>query len=87
MKIHETVKLTIDDDIPEGSVFKGFDEYVVQDIKLETYNIRYRRARWQLPDRSYRVAPLPKEIDGQHFGPLTKSPDNVPSNFSITMGK
>jgi hypothetical protein len=56
--------------IPEGAVFKGFEDYVVQDLILKPRVILYHRERWRAPDGTSLVAPLPAEvIPGSHFGP------------------
>ena len=53
-----------------GSVFKGYEEFVVQDLVLEPRVILYRRERWLTPDGRSLVAPLPAEVvPGSHFGP------------------
>ena len=58
-------------DPPTGAVFKGYEDYVVQELVLHAEAIRYRRERWQLPDGSSRLAPLPAEVlPGDHFGPI-----------------
>ena len=36
--------------IPEGSRFKGYNDYIVQELKIDVQNIRYRRARWKTLD-------------------------------------
>ena len=54
--------------IPEGAVFKGYKDYVVQDLIISAEAIRYRRACWLTPDGKTIVAPLPEGISG-HFGP------------------
>ena len=50
---HLKIDVTIDrqpDNIPEGSVFKGYREVIIQDIKFETFNTCYRLAQYETPD-------------------------------------
>jgi len=57
--------------IPPNSIFKGYQPYTVQGIKIEPYNIRYLLGRWQTPDGNYMVGQLPPEIHG-HLSPELK---------------
>jgi hypothetical protein len=76
-KRSKTAQLTITEEavvrlphVPEGAVFKGYEDFVVQDLILQPRVIRYRREHWLTPDGRSLVAPLPAEVvPGSHFGP------------------
>jgi hypothetical protein len=54
--------------VPEGSCFKGYEPFLVQDLVISASATCYRRERWVTPDGRTILAPLPEGIDG-HFGP------------------
>lgn len=67
LTIHET-RIVKPDSIPEGARFKGYEDFVVQDIIIKPHTVLYRRERWLLPTGETMVAALPKEA-ASHFGP------------------
>ena len=72
----KTAQLKIDGDeiiqptglIPPGSRFKGYRDFVVQDLVIGSRNTRYRLARWQTPDGETLTGQLPRAVAGSHFG-------------------
>ena len=68
LQIHET-KVLKADNVPEGSTFKGYQDYTVQGLVWKSHNILYRRERWLTPQGEFLVAPLPQEVQvlGGHF--------------------
>ena len=73
----KTSQLIITDEVvvplverPPGSIFKGFEDFVVQDLVIRPRVIRYRRERWQTPEGQNLVAELPAGVRPEsHFGP------------------
>ena len=67
LMIHETIPVPVEG-LPEGTQQNGYEDFVVQDLKIEAHNVCYRRLRYLLPDGTSRTAPLPAHVQG-HFGP------------------
>lgn len=59
--------------LPEDAEFKGYEEVIVQDLKIETDNVRFRKKKYYSPSegKTY-TAPLPSGYEGQ-FGPMIKA--------------
>jgi hypothetical protein len=57
-------------DPPPGSVSRGYEEYVVQELVMHAEATRYLRERIVTPDGESLLAPLPVDVlPGKHFGP------------------
>ena len=74
VKIDREQVLDVEADIlPEDAEFKGYEDVIVQDIKIETDNVLFRKKKYYSPaaGKMY-TAKLPLGYKGQ-FGPIIKS--------------
>lgn len=66
LEIHET-RLLEPAQLPVGALFKGYEDYVVQGLRIRLHNTRYRRARYQTPTGETVLGELPRAVQGSHF--------------------
>ena len=60
-------------ELPSDAEFKGYESVVIQDLKIETDNIRFLKEKYYSPsERKTWLAPLPAGYEGE-FGPHVKS--------------
>jgi len=68
LTIHETIKVAPQAPIPERSRFKGYRDFIVQDLRIQPHNTCYRLEVWQTPDGERLLGELPANLNGGHFG-------------------
>lgn len=66
-KKREEVKVAVEA-VPEGSRFKGYSEFRVQDLEIIVKEVTYKLEIWVAPDGKVIRAQLPEELKGKHFG-------------------
>ena len=64
------------DKVPEGSRFKGYGDYTLQELVIKTETTLYRVEKWLTPEGKLVTGevpiPLPEEGPGDHFGPVMR---------------
>jgi hypothetical protein len=72
LAIHETL-IVQPEQLPAGSICKGYEDYLVQGLRLRVHNTRYRRARYETPSGATVLGELPVAVRGSHFDPELRS--------------
>ena len=60
-------------DVPSGSRFKGYADYVVQELAIKVETTQYRVEKWRTPTGQIVTAELPAEVGDGHFGATLRS--------------
>jgi hypothetical protein len=68
LEIHKTKPIE-PENLPVGSEFRSYKDFVVQDIVIKPLNTRFRLKVYQTPDGGYVTGKLPSYLNGKHFGP------------------
>ena len=68
LEIHKTKPIE-PENIPAGSEFRSYKDFVVQDIVIKPLNTRFRLKVYQTPDGGYVTGKIPAYLNGKHFGP------------------
>ena len=68
LKIHKTKPID-PENIPAGSEFRSYRDFVVQDLVIKPCNTRFRLKVYQTPDGDWVTGKLPADLNGKHFGP------------------
>jgi len=74
-KRHKTVELQIHkvetiepENIPPGSALRYYKDWIVQDLKLEPFNVRYRLKVYETPGGGFVTGKLPANLKASHYG-------------------
>lgn len=57
------------ENVPEGSRFKGYEDFFVQELVIKSVTTRYRKEKWLSPSGELITGKLEHESDNPHFGP------------------
>jgi hypothetical protein len=74
LSIHETRSIA-PPAVPDGARFKGYNDYVVQDIRIQPHNTLYRLEKWETAEGKIIMGAVPEAdtVNGGHFGPTLVS--------------
>lgn len=69
LTVHENKVVSPGKPVPDGARFKGYRDFIVQDLVIRPHNTRYRLERWVTPEGDELIGELPGALKGRHFGP------------------
>ncbi len=69
LPIHTEKKIK-PDNLPVGSCFINYQDFIVQELVIHNNNIRYRLERWRTPDGKLITGKLPPSLENRHYGPM-----------------
>jgi hypothetical protein len=72
-KTEKSEVVIVAENVPEGSRFKGYQTFTIQEISITAKEITYKLEVWQALSGEICRGKLPKELQGQHFGPVLKA--------------
>jgi hypothetical protein len=58
--------------LPSDAIFAGYEDVVVQDLRIQSHNIRYRLELWDSPSQGRLRGELPPGVSGE-YGPELKA--------------
>jgi len=65
----DETKIVKAENVPEGSEFKGYADFSVQELIIKSVTTLYRKEKWLTPDGKLIIGELKLESDTPHFGP------------------
>ena len=69
LTIHQDVCIPPVETLPIGARFKGYQDVVIQDLRIESFNTRYRLEVWEMPGGRPLRGVLPDHLRDSRFGP------------------
>jgi hypothetical protein len=68
LQIHKN-RIIEPEQVPDGSEFRHYKSFVVQELKIQAFNTRYRLKVYTAPDGSCVAGKIPAYLNGGHYGP------------------